>query len=101
MVSPAKLASSAPFRLAHRYSAGFDLGRVGGQPFHLKPVALGVKMSAHLVAPMGAQPIPQQHHLVAGIEAGQLLQHADEGVGVVAVGLQVEAHNLALVPSGQ
>ena len=43
------------------------------------------------MAPVGTQPIPQQHHPLAGVEALELLQHADQGVGVVGVLLQVEA----------
>jgi hypothetical protein len=89
-VSPVKLASSVPLRLAHRYSTGFSSG-VGGQPLDGEPVALCVQMGAHLVAPGRQEPVPQQHHLVAGVETGQLLQHLDEAVGVVAVGLEVEA----------
>jgi hypothetical protein len=33
---------------------------------------------------MGRQPIPDEYDSLAGVEAGQLLQHPDEGVGVVA-----------------
>jgi hypothetical protein len=40
---------------------------------------------------MRTQPIPQQHHPVAGVERRELLQHFDEAVGVVVVGLQVKA----------
>ena len=78
-----------PFRLAHRYLTGLSW-RVGGQPLDGEPVSLLMQVGAHLVAPVPAQPIPQQDHPLPLVEAGQLLQHPDQAVGVVAVGLQVQ-----------
>jgi hypothetical protein len=68
-----------------------QLGSVGGQPLGGEPGALAIQPGAHPGAPVRGQPIPQQDHLVAGIEASQLLQHRDEAVGVGAGLLQVEA----------
>jgi hypothetical protein len=40
---------------------------------------------------MGRQPIPQQDHPLAGVEAFELVQDPDEGVGGVAGLLEVKA----------
>jgi hypothetical protein len=91
MVSPAQLASAPPFQVGPQVFDRVELGRVGRQPFDLEPVSLLMQVGAHLVAPVGRQAIPQQHHPLPAIEAGQLLQHADQAVGVVGVLLQVKA----------
>jgi hypothetical protein len=51
---------------------------------------LAVQIGAHPVAPVGAQPVPDEHDSLAGVEGPELVQDADEGVGVVAGLLQVE-----------
>jgi hypothetical protein len=51
-----------------------------------------------------AQPVPQQHHLLAGVEAGQSLEHPDEGGGVVVAvvdALCTSTHSRAPVPSAR
>ena len=68
-----------------------ELGRVGGQSLCSEPVVLAVEVGPHPVAPVRAQPVPDQHHPLAGVEAPELVQDRDEGVGVVAGLLQVKA----------
>jgi hypothetical protein len=85
-----RLASSRSLRLAHRYSTRVQLGRIGRESLDTQPVALAVHPGPHLGAPMRRQPVPDEHDALAGVEAGQLLQHPDEGVGVVAGLLEME-----------
>ena len=40
---------------------------------------------------MRREPVPDEHHALAGGEAGQLLQHLDAAIGVVAGLLEMEA----------
>jgi hypothetical protein len=78
-----------PIEVGPQVLGRVELRGIGRQPLHGQPVALGVQMGAHLVAPVRAHPVPQQQHLLAGVETLELLQHADEAVGIEAVGLQV------------
>jgi hypothetical protein len=68
-----------------------ELGGIGGQPLGTAPVALAVQPGPHPGAPVGRQPIPDEHDSLAGGEAGQLLKHGDAAVGVIAGLLQLEA----------
>jgi hypothetical protein len=54
-------------------------------------VALAGDERLHGLAAVGGQAIPQQRRLLPAEEAPQLAEHHDQGVGVVAAGLEVEA----------
>jgi hypothetical protein len=92
-VGTVRLASSPPLplRLLHSPSNRVQLWRVGGQPLDHQPAALAGDERLHGLAAVGGQAIPPQGGLLPAEEASQLAEHPDQGVGVVAAGLQVEA----------
>src|SRR5829696_9541180 len=67
-----------------------ELRGIAGQPLHHQPAALAGDPGLHEVAAVGRQPVPQQGRLLPTQEAPQLAQHADQAVGVVAAGLDME-----------
>ncbi len=67
-----------------------EFGCIGGQPFQSEPVLLG-RPGSHVPAPVGGQSVPHQHHRFTGVERFDLFQRLDQGGGVVAAGLEVEA----------
>jgi hypothetical protein len=68
-----------------------ELGGVGREPLSGEPVALAVQLGTHLGVPVRGEPIPDQHDSMAGVEGGELVEDADEGVGVTAGLLHVKA----------
>ena len=72
-----------------------QFGGIGREPLGTEPVALAVELGPHPVAPVSRESAPDEHHPLPGVEPGELVQDLDEGVGVVAGLLQVEAQ-----PSG-
>jgi hypothetical protein len=84
-----RLASSPPFRLAHRPSTAFELGGVRRQELQLQPLVLG-DVGAHGLAAVGAQVVPDQRDRLAAQEALEPVQHPGQPVGVVGSALEGE-----------
>ena len=88
-VSPARLASSTPLSWTQALDR-VEVGRVTGQRLDHQPVPLTAQPGGHGQAAVGGEPVPDQGRLLPTQRPGQLLQGADQGVGVGGADLMVE-----------